>query len=51
MCSRRRRGTVPEHSKLVPPGIVLVSEWRPDDPGPRPKPAEVNCYGGVGRKI
>ena len=37
--------------ELVPPGIVLVSEWRPDDPGPRPKPAEVSCYGGVGRKI
>ena len=37
--------------ELVPPGIVLVSEWRPDDLGPRPKPDEVNCYGGVGRKI
>jgi hypothetical protein len=36
--------------ELVPPGLVLVSEWRPDDPGPRPGPAEVNCYGGVGRK-
>jgi hypothetical protein len=36
--------------ELVPPGVVLVSEWRPDDPGPRPQPAEVNCYGGVGRK-
>jgi hypothetical protein len=35
---------------LVPPGVVLVSEWRPDDAGPRPTPAEVNCYGGVGRK-
>jgi hypothetical protein len=36
--------------ELVPPGVVLVSEWRPDDPGPRPTPAEVNCYGGVARK-
>jgi S-adenosyl methyltransferase len=35
---------------LVPPGVVLVSEWRPDDDGPRPAPAEVSCYGGVGRK-
>jgi hypothetical protein len=35
---------------LVPPGVVLVSEWRPDDAGPRPTPAEVGCYGGVGRK-
>jgi S-adenosyl methyltransferase len=36
--------------RLVPPGVVLVSEWRPDDPRPRPEPAEVNCYGGVVRK-
>jgi hypothetical protein len=35
---------------LVPPGVVLVSEWRPDRPGPRPLPSEVNCYGGVARK-
>jgi hypothetical protein len=35
---------------LVPPGVVLVSEWRPDEPGPRPTPAEVSCYGGVARK-
>jgi hypothetical protein len=37
--------------ELVPPGVVLVSEWRPDvGDGPRPAPAEVNCYGGVARK-
>jgi len=30
--------------------VVLVSEWRPEAGGPRPTPAEVNCYGGVGRK-
>jgi S-adenosyl methyltransferase len=36
--------------ELVPPGVVLVSEWRPDESGPRPTPAEVNCYGGVARK-
>jgi S-adenosyl methyltransferase len=35
---------------LVPPGVVLVSEWRPEGNGPRPTPAEVNCYGGVARK-
>ncbi len=35
---------------LVSPGVVLVSEWRPTDQGPRPTPAEVNCYGGVARK-
>jgi hypothetical protein len=35
---------------LVPPGVVLVSEWRPDGPGPRPTPAEVSIYGGVARK-
>lgn len=35
---------------LVPPGVVLVSEWRPDDVGPRPTPAEVSVYGGVARK-
>jgi hypothetical protein len=36
--------------ELVPPGVVLVSEWRPDTPGPRPTPAEVSVYGGVARK-
>ena len=35
---------------LVPPGVVLVSEWRPDTTGPRPAPSEVNVYGGVARK-
>ena len=36
--------------ELVPPGVVLVSEWRPAGDGPRPTPTEVNCYGGVARK-
>jgi S-adenosyl methyltransferase len=36
--------------ELVPPGVVLVSEWRPTGTGPRPAPAEVNVYGGVARK-
>jgi S-adenosyl methyltransferase len=35
---------------LVPPGVVLVSEWRRSASGPHPSPAEVNCYGGVARK-
>jgi SAM-dependent methyltransferase len=35
---------------LVPPGVVLVSEWRPESNAPRPTPAEVSCYGGVARK-
>jgi S-adenosyl methyltransferase len=35
---------------LVPPGVVLVSEWRPETNAPRPTPAEVSCYGGVARK-
>jgi hypothetical protein len=36
--------------ELVPPGVVLVSEWRPDDSAVPPAPADVNVYGGVGRK-
>jgi hypothetical protein len=36
--------------ELVPPGVVLVSEWRPEGTGPRPLPSEVSCYGGVARK-
>jgi O-methyltransferase involved in polyketide biosynthesis len=35
---------------LVPPGVVLVSEWHPNHGGPFPTPAEVSCYGGVARK-
>jgi SAM-dependent methyltransferase len=36
--------------ELVPPGVVVTSEWRPEHDGPRPMPAEVNTYGGVGLK-
>jgi hypothetical protein len=36
--------------ELVPPGVVLVSQWRPEGHGPFPSPAEVSCYGGVARK-
>ena len=36
--------------ELVPPGVVLVSEWRPDSKAPLPSAAEVSCYGGVARR-
>ena len=36
--------------EMVPPGVVLVSEWRPASGGPRPTPAEVSFYGAVARK-
>jgi O-methyltransferase involved in polyketide biosynthesis len=36
--------------EMVPPGVVLVSEWRPDADGPRPAPAEVSVYGGAACK-
>jgi hypothetical protein len=36
--------------RLVPPGVTLVSEWRPEGNGPLPTPAEVSIYGGVARK-
>jgi hypothetical protein len=36
--------------KLVPPGVVPVSDWRPESGGPGLAPDEVNCYGGVARK-
>ena len=35
---------------LVPPGVVIVTDWRPEEAGPRPLPSEVNYYGGVGLK-
>jgi hypothetical protein len=36
--------------ELVPPGVVLASEWRPDVEQPRPLPSEVNGYAGIARK-
>jgi S-adenosyl methyltransferase len=36
--------------EFVPPGVVLVSEWRPEGSKPRPALAEVNCYGAVARR-
>jgi hypothetical protein len=37
--------------ELVPPGVVPVSAWRPEEAdGPTPPPAEVGYYGVVARK-
>ena len=36
--------------ELISPGIVIVSDWRRDETGPRPLPSEVNYYGGIARK-
>jgi hypothetical protein len=36
--------------RLVPPGVTLVSQWRPEGDGPPLTPAEVGIYGGVARK-
>ena len=36
--------------EVVDPGVVLVSDWRPQGAGPRPLASEVNAYGGVARK-
>jgi hypothetical protein len=30
--------------------VVLVSEWRPENDGPRPLASEVATYGAVGYK-
>ena len=35
---------------LVDPGVVLVSDWRPEQDAIRPVASEVNTYGGVARK-
>ena len=36
--------------ELIPPGLVPVSEWRPDtEPGLLPHPAEVGYYGAIAR--
>jgi len=36
--------------EMVDPGVVVVSDWRPQGTGPRPLASEVNTYGGVARK-
>jgi len=35
---------------LLDPGVVLVSDWRPEAGQPRPDPRLVTCYGAVARK-
>jgi SAM-dependent methyltransferase len=36
--------------EMIDPGLVLVSEWRPQDMGPRPLAVDVGWNGGVARK-
>ena len=36
---------------MVPPGVVIVPDWRPDTAEPRPSAAEVSCCGGVAQKL
>ena len=36
--------------EMIEPGLVLVSEWRPERQDLRPLPAEVSWVGGIGRK-
>jgi S-adenosyl methyltransferase len=36
--------------EIVEPGLVVISEWRPDSDGPRPLPSEVGINGAVARK-
>jgi hypothetical protein len=36
--------------RMLEPGIVLVSEWRPDGGGPRPLASEIGWHGAVARK-
>ena len=37
--------------ELVPPGIVLMSEWRPENEAlPRPAASDVGAYAAIGRK-
>jgi hypothetical protein len=41
-----------EGLELVPPGVVIVSEWRAEgEPEPRPDVDDVAMYGAVGRKL
>jgi hypothetical protein len=35
---------------VLDPGVVLVSDWRPEPGQPRPDPHLVTCYGAVARK-
>jgi hypothetical protein len=33
----------------VPPGLVMLPDWRNEDPDDLPSPARTLGYGGVGR--
>jgi hypothetical protein len=35
---------------MVPPGVVILPDWRPDTSEPRPSAAEVSGYAGVAYK-
>ncbi|WP_165950153.1 SAM-dependent methyltransferase [Actinomadura sp. GC306] len=35
---------------LLPPGMVLLQQWRPDTPEPEPAPRSIRALGGIGRK-
>ncbi len=37
--------------ELIEPGLVVATEWRPDDEGPHAQAREVNGYAGVARKL
>jgi len=39
-----------EGLELVEPGVVSVTRWRPDPADADGHPAEVDAFGGVGRK-
>ena len=39
-----------EGLELVEPGVVSCPRWRPD-PAPGDPPAELDAFGGVGRKL
>jgi SAM-dependent methyltransferase len=48
--TRQQVGRFFDGLELVEPGIVAVTQWRPDEPGrPRASPSEVAIYGAVGR--
>ena len=50
MRSRAEPARFFEGTKLVEPGIVSIESWRPDSAEQgRPTPADINCYGAVGR--
>jgi hypothetical protein len=47
---REEFGSLFDGLELVEPGIVPVSDWRPDPGAPRPDPSDVGVWGAVARK-